>query len=77
MPLDHISHVFRAIVRTRFLTFWKPIEKMKLSNPLYLQFKSKTLLNLAFWSDLAQVGEVRYIASSNILAVNNNTLKYI
>ena len=30
---------------------------------------------LNFVSDLAQVGEVRHIASCNILAVNNNPLE--
>ena len=30
---------------------------------------------LNFVSDLAEVGERRYIASCNILAVNNNPLK--
>ena len=46
----------------------------------FLQFKSKTrlkscMLELNFVSDFAQVGEVRYIAYCNMLAVNNNPLE--
>ena len=54
-PLDHVSHVFRAIR--------KPIEKIKLFSPFFcLLFKSKTrlkycILGLNFVSDSAQVGE--------------------
>ena len=32
-------------------------------------------MGLRFESDLVQVGKVRYIASSNILAVNNNSFE--
>ena len=34
------------------------------------------ILGLNFVSDLAQVGEVKCITSCNILAVNNNSVKY-
>ena len=34
------------------------------------------ILGLNFVRDLAQVREVKYIASYNILAVNNNLVKY-
>ena len=33
--LDHISHVIRAIENTRFLTFKKPIKKIKLFSPSF------------------------------------------
>ena len=33
-------------------------------------------MGLNFVRDLAQVGEVKYIASCNILAVNNNPVEY-
>ena len=43
MPLDHISHAFRAIWKKEIFKIWKPIEKIKLFNPpFYLQLKSKT-----------------------------------
>ena len=56
---------------------WKPIAKTKLFNPPFTynsEFKSKIrltscILGLNFMSDLAQVGEGRYIASWNILVI--------
>ena len=42
MPLDHISHVFRAIWKNYSFNIWKPIEKIVQSS-FYLQFKSKAL----------------------------------
>ena len=80
MSLNHISHAFRAIRKNRFLTFESQLKKPIVQSSFYLQFKSETclkysILELNCVSDLAQIGEVRYIPSSNILAVNENPLE--
>ena len=66
---------------TRFLTFESQLKKLSCSILLllaiYVQNTFKILhLGIRFVSDLALVGEVKYIASCNILAVNNNQVKY-
>ena len=33
MPLDHNSHVYKAIWKKEIVNIWKPIEKIKLFNP--------------------------------------------
>ena len=66
--------------RTRFLTLesqWKKLNSLIL---LLLTIKSKTRLKscnlgLNCVSDLAYLGKVRYIASCNIFAINNNLLE--
>ena len=80
-PLNHISHVFGApFESTRFLTSESQLKKVAFQSFFCLQFKSKTRLKSYIWelnfvSDLVQVGAVKYIASCNILAVNNNPLE--
>ena len=61
MPLDHISHVFRAIWKNYIFNTRKPNEKNQIvQSSFYLQFKSKMrlksyILGLNFVSDLAHV----------------------
>ena len=46
MPLDHISHVFKAVVcKNKIFNIWKPIEKKWIAqSSFHLQFKSKARL---------------------------------
>ena len=41
MPLDHISHVFRAIWKNQIFNIWKPIKKIKLFNPFTYRLSPK------------------------------------
>ena len=81
MSLNHISHVLRAIWKNWIFNIWKQLKKIKLFNPPFtynlIQNMFKILHFGVKFCDLAQVGEskVPYIASSNILAANNNPLK--
>ena len=66
--------------RTKVLSFESQLKKLNFKFSFFLQVKFKTRLKscifgLNFVSDLAQVGEVRYIASCIILVANNNPVE--
>ena len=66
--------------RTRFLIFKSQLKKLNCSILFLLAFYVKDTFKILhfqvkFENDLAQVGEVRSIASCNILAVNKNPLE--
>ena len=56
MPLEYISHAFWAIWKNYIFNIWKPIEKIKLLNPIFTYSLSpKHVKNFAFWGYILYV----------------------